>query len=61
MLERFPLLTLILIPVGLIAAIVVFTWLWFGVGLIWTALIAIGALLALPWLVTHRPRFLRHG
>ena len=59
MFERFPILTFVLLGVGVFVFGIVFMWLWSVVGLIWAMVIAGGLLLLVAWLLTDRPTFLR--
>ncbi|MEX0783632.1 MAG: hypothetical protein WD557_13390 [Dehalococcoidia bacterium] len=61
MLERYPVLTIFLLFAALMVFGILATWLWLSVGLIWASVLVIGALLFVPWLFQHRPRFLGGG
>ncbi len=61
MLERYPLLTFLLMLVGVFVFAIVAVWLWFSVGLIWATVLIILGVLAIPWLWGHRPGFLGGG
>jgi hypothetical protein len=61
MFERFPLLTFLLMILGVMVFAFGAVWLWLEIGLISASLVIIGLVIALPWFYQHRPRFLGGG